>query len=206
LGDSITVGVGAPPGKGYVNLIASQLAGIYSPLYVRTFSKDGIRSKELYFGILALPHVRQMVRQSKLITLYIGGNDLSLAYLKYRLFGNISVINGAINSFSYYFHQMLQWLRNNSEAIIVTFNLYNPFPNEPLACHFIPVLNEQIAQISDAFDLPVVDVFHAFEGRQQKLIYGYRTGKLASHIPLLQRNPIHPNTKGHRVIAESFWM
>lgn len=201
LGDSITVGAGAPPGKGYVDLIARKLMEQHPQLCMKKIARQGMLSGHLLLRLFYLPCATETVRKAQLITLYIGGNDLSLAYLKYRLVGNMSVYHQAIYQYSLHLQTLLQYLRFQASAPIFIFNLYNPFPRDPLARHFIHLFNERLAKLSDSWSVPVIDVFTAFEGRQQELISGYKSGSLDGYIPFLPQNPIHPNLYGHQLIA-----
>lgn len=202
LGDSITVGVGAPPGMGYVDILTYYLQNSYPLVYTKKIANKGWKSRDLLSAISKNKSAQQYFPSTSLITLYIGGNDLSFAFIKSRLAGNPRPLHEAIRCFATNYSALLQILRSHTQAPILTATLYNPFPNSPLACQFILLMNQTITYIAQAYAIPVADVYTAFLGKEHALIDGYRDGRLASYIPFLQKNPIHPNQWGHKIIAD----
>jgi lysophospholipase L1-like esterase len=205
LGDSITVGVGAPPGQGYVEMVGQRMKQLNPQYCIHKICKKGIRSRELFLALYHYPTFRQMIRQVHLISLWIGGNDLTMAYAYYRLFGNEEIFDHTIIGYFHRLNDFLKWLHAYSSADLYLFTLYNPFPKDPLANRYIPKLNDVIIKAAHKQSAQVVNVYPDFEGREAKLISGYQSGKTEDWIPFLQKNPIHPNSLGHRIIANRFW-
>lgn len=201
LGDSITVGRGASTGQGYVEQIAHKL----SYTSVKKICRNGMQSYDLFSSIMHNSSLHPTLRQAKLITLYIGGNDLNAAYIQYQLFGNKYALDQAVTRFGQQLRSFLIWLRTHTSAHIYTFTLYNPFPHDPIANHYVPLMNKTIFATCRRLSLPVIDIYPRFLGREAQLVDGYHTGRADNFIPFLQKNPIHPNELGHLVIAQSFW-
>lgn len=205
LGDSITVGVGAPPQRGYVDILTYYLQNSYPLVYTKKIANKGWKSRDLLSAISKNPSLQQLFPNASLITLYIGGNDLSFAFIKARLSRNPGPLYDALNRFSVYFNELLRVTKTHSQALVLTATVYNPFPYSQLAAQFIQLLNQTITSISQNYNVPVVDVYSAFLGKEPYLVDGYRDGRLGSFIPFLQKNPIHPNQWGHQLIAETIW-
>jgi lysophospholipase L1-like esterase len=205
LGDSITVGVGAPPGMGYVDILNYYLQNSYPLVYTKKIAQKGWKSGDLLSALSKNPHSQYYLSTANLITLYIGGNDLSFAFVKARLAKNAGPLYEAVRRFSIQFNEILRMIRTYSKAPVFTATFYNPFPYSPLASQFIYLLNQAITSIAQNYSVPVADVFNAFHGKEYALIDGYQDGKLRNFIPFLQKNPIHPNEWGHKVIADCFW-
>jgi acyl-CoA thioesterase-1 len=205
LGDSITVGAGAPAGKGYVDRIACRLAKQVPLKRADRICRGGWRCANLSRALSSLPSADGLIQNASLITLYIGGNNLLFAWFKYLLLGRENILDEAIDNFADCFDRLLNRLVRFSSARLVTFNLYNPFPKEPLARHYIPWLNETIALLSASYRIPVIDVHSAFDGLEHALVAGYRTGRFQDALLRFHQLPIHPNAEGHRQIATEFW-
>lgn len=205
LGDSITAGVGAPKGKGYVELLYHRLTPYYHPHYLWKICRKGWPTKQLLSAVTQHPYQRFLLPQTNLITLYIGGNDLNVAYLKYKLSGKMASLDEGLEHFVKHYQQLLQTLRSVSSATILGATVYNPFPLEPLAEEYIRHLNHIILGISETWLIPVVNVASLFAGKESQYIEGYQDGQFHRLIPFLQKNPIHPNEQGHQAIADAFF-
>lgn len=205
LGDSITVGVGAPHRFGYVNILASYLRNIHPIVYTKKIARNGWKSEDLLSAIYKNSLNQQYISTANLITLYIGGNNLSFAFIKARLSKSPRPLFEAISRFAVQFNYLIQIIQTHTQAPLLTATLYNPFPNSPLASQFIHQINHVITSISQANSVPTANVFDAFLGKEYALVDGYCDGKLENFVPLLQKNPIHPNQWGHKVIADVFW-
>jgi lysophospholipase L1-like esterase len=204
LGDSATVGLGAPPGQGYASLIAHTLSKRPRSVCFSRVSGNGWRSVDLAVALNINPNRDKMISQTDLITLFIGGNDLLFAYVLFLFSGSYTVLDRAIDRFSSTHHRLLLLLRSRSNSPIYTFNLYNPFPQDALARTYVSRLNREIERNAASLNVPVIDLARLFSGKEREWIEGYRNGRL-SDLPLIGRKPIHPNAAGHRAIFEAFW-
>ncbi|WP_164491673.1 SGNH/GDSL hydrolase family protein [Staphylospora marina] len=202
LGDSVTAGVGAPPGQGYVDRIHRMLEADEKHLDPVRICRSGWRCKNLARA-LGSPRAARFLREARLSTLLIGGNDLLFAWFKFLLFGHEAVFEQALYHFSFCYTEILRKLTGETAGPVYVFNLYNPFPEEPLANHYVSRINRLIETRSASFRVPVIDIHGIFAGREPWLIDGYRTGRLRDLLRS-PRMPIHPGPSGHRAIADAF--
>jgi len=122
------------------------------------------------------------------ITLTVGGNDL-LRILKGADAGQV------LSEFQANFTLILQSLRTAlPNARIVVSNLYT-IPQIPGADQVVPVFNQIVASVASAFNLPVADVYSAFQGRH---------GLLLIERPGAAPDEVHPTNAGYHVMAQAF--
>ncbi|MNN41101.1 hypothetical protein D3C81_1551990 [compost metagenome] len=95
---------------------------------------------------------------------------------------------------------MINLIKKGSRARIICCTQYNPFPNSPLAADWISRLNAVTYQVAQSCGANVAPTHKWFEGKQADLIYGYKKGRIED--ALSGSLPIHPNDRGHRVIAK----
>jgi lysophospholipase L1-like esterase len=140
-----------------------------------------------------------VIHHSSVVSVWIGGVDLAntaLASLKSK---KPLAIKQFVASYKRNLGGIFTQIRRGSRARIICCTQYNPFPNSPLAVESISGLNQIITELAHHFNVIVVPAHKWFEGKQADLIYGYQNGKiedaLSGHLP------IHPNDRGHRVIA-----
>ncbi|WP_235550111.1 SGNH/GDSL hydrolase family protein [Paenibacillus sp. Soil724D2] len=140
-----------------------------------------------------------MIRQSAVVSIWIGGVDLANAAL--FSFRNQQPLNAKQIATNYKRNvcAILSQIKNGSHARIICCTQYNPFPNSPLAVESIARLNHLTNEFAQSYDATIVPVHTWFEGKQADLIYGYQKGKIED--ALSGSLPIHPNDRGHQVIA-----
>lgn len=188
VGDSLTFGLGAFPGSGFVPLYR-RLAEEHLGQFVGydNFGINGLTSGGLYEQLTRDPFVRNRLSEAQLITLSIGGNDLiraaksaggrtdrkqlerSLNYCKQKAAASITAIRR---------------LKENGRQpyVLRAVGLYNPYPEWTEAGEYVMRYNEFIgARVTTA------DVYSRFAGREKDL---------------LSLDGLHPNSRGHQVIAE----
>ena len=186
LGDSIAAGYGALPAtQGYVYLLYqdSVFDTVPNTLFCNA-AVPGATSKDV------LDHQVPQVAlfHPNVITLTVGGNDL------------FAIMEGAdpeqvLNTFAMNLQQILYKLRMESpDARIYVSNQYS-VPEIAGSDQIIPVFNNVVSQVAQAFGVTVVDVYSAFEGR--------------SGLLLIERHDAapdqaHPTNAGYRVIAGAF--
>jgi len=201
LGDSITYGEGAScPARAYPHLIVSAVNKGRSG----TGCVRGMVLAHPSWDSCALLRVMRLegpalFRQSKVVSVWIGGMDLVEAALAAYRTGR-SRIAQAVSAFETHLGGILAFIKRTSDARIVCCTQYNPFPASPIAVAGIGSLNRAIGEAAARHGAVVAPAHAWFEGRQAELIRGYKTGRLedALHGGSL---PIHPNDRGHRVIA-----
>ena len=191
MGDSLASGYGAVPAtQGYAYLLYKE--GVFDKIPNTLLSNVGLigaTSEDVlnYQVPLAInPYVPTV------ITLTVGGNDI--ATILSGADPTTVVMNFQTNLFTI-FSQLRAGLPN---AKIYINNLYDipELPLDPPGIRpIVQAFNQVIEGVAGVFNVPVADVFSAFEGRK-----GLR---------LIQRNgadqyEVHPSNAGHRAIANAF--
>ncbi|MBN2909892.1 hypothetical protein JQC72_10185 [Polycladomyces sp. WAk] len=204
LGDSITAGYNAPRRRGYAHRLTRRLKYQGLPAKLYTICMKGWTSGDLLFAS-AWPSNRLAIRNAHLITVYVGGNDLIFAHVKYLLTRNPNVFSQVIATYGNNLQHLYKRIRRLSSAPVYALNLYNPFPHSVLPNTLVPALNQMTADVSARWDITVVNIYESFQGMEPLLIDGYQTGRLENYVPIISRNPVHPNEHGHEQIARELW-
>lgn len=199
LGDSITFGENA-----------SSCANAYPQLIVSTLNSSSSRRVAGY--VLARPgwssydlldaavwQGSSIICRSAVVTIWIGGIDLANAALSSLRNHQPLAVTRVLTRYERNLRALLIQIKRESHARIICCTQYNPFPNSPLAAEGIDRLNRLTNEISQSYDVTVAPTHTWFEGKQAELIYGYRNGKIEDALSGFL--PIHPNDRGHRVIA-----
>jgi lysophospholipase L1-like esterase len=217
LGDSIGFGLFAPIGDGY------------APTYERLIEADsgtnvnkinlcvpGWTSSDLLRAIRGNLLFRISVATSTIVTVNIGGNDLlgGRSAYKNRTCGgadNQDCLRAGVAVFRANFNAILaevRSLRGGRNTIIRTMDLYNPFVNEDRVKDtwpndqgndfqvfkpYLDAINGQIAATATARNIPYARVYLAFNGPNGDIDPG--------NLGLLSFDGLHPNGRGHRLIA-----
>lgn len=187
LGDSLVAGYGAVPAtQGYVYLLYKE--GAFDKVTNTLLSNAGVP------GVTSRQVLEHQVPQAieafrpTVTTLTVGGNDL-LRILKGADAGQV------LSEFQTNFTMILQSLRTALPgARIVVSNLYT-IPQIPGADQVVPVFNQIVAGVASAFNVPVADVYSAFQGRH---------GLLLIERPGAAPDEVHPTNAGYHVMAQAF--
>ncbi|GIM48326.1 hypothetical protein DNHGIG_38750 [Collibacillus ludicampi] len=192
LGDSISVGVGAS------HPLASYTARL-GP--AKVIAKDGWTSKRLLKEVRKQPE--RMWKAAEDVLILIGGNDLvwSLPYFL-TVKTREKALQKIIKEYEKNLHSICSIITPLIRGKLILVGLYNPLPNSDFARRAVLRMNDAIRQTAASYKALYIDLFPKFEGRQSALIDGYKKG-LLSDMRLLGANPIHPNDKGHQLIAEA---
>lgn len=204
MGDSITYGDNAStPNRAYPHLVNCWLAANQrsNPRFsaLEVFAEPGWTSETLAGALLsAYPAGLQSARY---VSIWVGGDDLAYAALAIAKGAPKQLLARILKTYGRDITGIVTLVRRVSRARIVLCTQYNPFPNTPMAGEAIAALNEITAATAARIGTGLAPVHSWFEGRQNQLISGYRTGRLQDVLasPIL---PIHPNNLGHRVIAQ----
>lgn len=205
MGDSITAGESASsPGHTYVNLVGGHLTRFMrniDPHSARTevLARPGWTSEALASAVQARFSVRS--RTAKFISIWVGGDDLAYAALAISRGAPKRVLADSLRHYARDLDTIVRLIRDVSPARIVLCTQYNPFPNTLLAIQGIQALNNLTISSAARLNTGLAPAHIWFEGRQNQLIYGYQSGRIQDvlHNTVL---PVHPNDRGHRVIAD----
>lgn len=195
LGDSLAVGLGAFWGCGYSRLYYKWLCSCKNlrNLCYCNLAVLGWTSGDLLQALRCNCCYRNAVRESCIITLDIGGNDmLRHKYCPERL-------QEALSCFKKNLCAILAEIRClNPKATVYVMDIYNPYPcNHPMyatAEPWITAFNEiiwSLAGVQEYRIAGVAPVYSAFRGNELQ-------------YTLIARNNVHPSTLGHRAICDCF--
>lgn len=193
VGDSLTFGMGALPGGGFVPLYR-RMAEEHLQKFVayENLGINGLTSEELYERLLRDPLFKRHLNNADLITISIGGNDLiravkaggnrperdrlekALDRCQRNISGCLSVISRLKSG-------------KSQPYVIRAVGLYNPYPSWSEATEYVTRFNRYLFGLANGGYLGIADVYSRFVGREREM---------------LSFDGIHPSSKGHRVIAE----
>jgi lysophospholipase L1-like esterase len=191
-GDSLTVGYGSAPGQGFVPLYAKALEEtVGREVQSCNAGVNGATTQHLLDMLRTDPILRERVRESELITITAGGNDLIQAALPFVYEGDFGILQSALQAYENNYRCILETIRDTKEghsggSLIVLVGLYNPLPLMPEAAEWVRRFNEYLRKPAMP-GVHIVDVYDAFAGRERELLH-------SDHI--------HPNARGYAAIAE----
>lgn len=192
LGDSLTRGTGDETGEGYVGYLSKEIQKTTKAKVVTSnLGVNGMQSPELLEYIKS-PDVQKEIKSAHLITLSIGGNDLTHGVGAVTA-PNLELANKTCEGYLNNLDQILQDIRKvNGNARILFVGLYNPFPlagdNLKLALNLIEQWNTQTSLVLRKYPgtvlIPTQDLFN------------WNADKL------LADDRFHPNSSGYKAIAQ----
>ncbi|WP_239616386.1 SGNH/GDSL hydrolase family protein [Cohnella mopanensis] len=198
LGDSITFGENASNmAKAYPHLTASSLQSDSNKAHVFVLARPGWSSDDLLDAVKW--NGSPMISQSAVVSVWIGGVDLINTALQSLNTSQQLDLNRMMSDYSRNLSAILTFIKKESCAKVICCTQYNPFPNSPLAVEGINRLNRMTSEVAHRCRVAIAPVHTWFEGKQAELIYGYHKGKIEDAAS--GSLPIHPNDRGHRVIA-----
>ncbi|WP_238413557.1 SGNH/GDSL hydrolase family protein [Alicyclobacillus sp. TC] len=212
LGDSITFGYNLPDTAGNttpsVEAFPDWMAKQYH-LSVTNLGVPGWTSKDLLLN-LQQPDISSSIQHASLITLDIGSNDLLHFAARYNLLQDASTVATTyglqltpsemqsgmqlVDQFKENLQATLAAIRKESQAPIILYTLYNPFPSgSPLhqvTNQFQGMMDDIIRQEAASFPKVVVAHAHsAFAGHQLEYVDLYL-------------HDVHPTLQGQEVLAQ----
>ena len=211
-GDSIAAGYGARNGVGFVPRLASLEAtkaaraakADKATLPYLNFGQAGMTSFQLASAFVYNEPWIEGLRNSHAICVLIGGDDI-IEDLPALLSGNARATQRALTASATAFRRTLIDINRISRAPLAVGTIYNPYPATPLAVTAIAAYNRLVIEPAAAAAGAVVAPIHeAFTGNQASLIDGFGDGIAGRPGKGGITFPIHPNTKGHQVIADVF--
>ncbi|SIR44709.1 Lysophospholipase L1 [Paenibacillus sp. RU4T] len=196
LGDSITFGENASSfARSYPRLAVASLSSRTRKVVGNVVARPGWTSEDLWRAVKGNPGISR----SGIVSVWIGGVDMADAALASVATRNPPAIQQALSNYRQNLSQILGHLEKTSRARIICFTQYNPFPNSSIAVAGIRALNQTTMEVARRHRVSIAPAHKWFEGRQASLIYGYREGKVEDALSGFM--PIHPNDRGHQVIA-----
>lgn len=208
LGDSITFGYNLQDTKN--NSVPSSLAypaliGTTDKFNVSNLGIPDMTSGELA-AVIKQPNFTHAIEGASVITLNIGSNDLlqwasdngllndaTASTVPTLTFAQEAEVFAIIDAFGQNFKQIVAYIRAQTSAPIVAYNLYNPFPSQsPLSAvdeELESYENAAIQQVATASkNVVVADAYDAFNGNQWTYVR-------------LAEEDVHPNATGQAALA-----
>lgn len=198
LGDSITFGENASSfANAYPQLTVSTLNSSSHNVTCYVMARPGWTSDDLLDSVIW--RGASVIRHAAVVSIWIGGVDLAnAALISLRNQQPLAAKQIAAN-YRRNLGAIVSHIKKGCHARIICCTQYNPFPNSPLAVESVDKLNRITKELAQSYDVSIAPAHTWFEGKQANLIYGYRNGKIED--ALSGSLPIHPNDKGHQVIA-----
>lgn len=200
-GDSVPAGSGVSPQCNFVSLLQTHLSRAHPFLQGYNFSVPGLDSPGLY-QLLSHGTGLDLVPSASFLVVYIGGNDL-LAGLPHFLTRGARSIPAMVQHSRQALQRSLCLLRRLSGAPLLCGTLYNPYPQIPLAVAAVTLYNERaILPAARAAHARVVPIYEAFLGQETLLLQkSFVNGRAGGSVDPAS---VHPNGRGHSVIARLF--
>ena len=190
IGDSITLGTGtllfSPT---FVDYYKNALqCSLRKAMKVRVFAENGATTSEVKKWLSCS---KIDLKQTQIVTLTVGGNDLIDAAEAYAITKNDAVLEEALNVCCQNMSWIVSYLskalnQSDGKAMIRIVNLYNPIPTIPFSDYWVKQFNRHIDKCSTGQFVRVANVFPVFKGREKQL---------------LAADCIHPNMEGHKEIS-----
>jgi lysophospholipase L1-like esterase len=189
LGDSLTVGFGALPTLGWTSRYRVMTERYFQrPVLYYERARMGARSDEVLHMLYDTP--ADVVRQADIITITAGGNDLIQAARSFSHIPDPKFFWEALNHCTRHLQLLIHYIERlkqerKSPYIIRMIELYNPFPYMPEGAVWVQRFNQNIRRLENG-RIRVARIYKAFLHREPELI---------------ALDGLHPNSRGHAVIA-----
>ena len=189
LGDSLTVGIGALFGSGFVPLYQKRLEyHLRSAVLVSNQGINKLTSEGLLSMVKYNQYLQRLIADADIITISIGGNDLIRAARSSRwnlsspLF--IETLDVCQRNMIEILSQIRSLKKESDSYFIRLVGLYNPLPQNESAYHWVKQYNDFLISL-DSKKIATAQLLYAFQGRERELLFF---------------DKVHPNSKGYRVI------
>jgi lysophospholipase L1-like esterase len=188
VGDSLARGTGDPTGLGIAGRLDAELGrrGVSSARRTYNFAVSGARTPDL-LSLLERENIRTMMRESNVIIVSIGGNDLwgGSGWRDTAPPDRDAVMNEVMSEIE----RTLRVVREtNPEARIFFIGLYNPFVSTPMGGELTAAVSRWNSRLLEQFgDDPDFTLV--------------QTADLFSHRDRLALDRFHPSGEGYELIA-----
>ncbi|MGG3470371.1 SGNH/GDSL hydrolase family protein [Neobacillus pocheonensis] len=194
LGDSLAAGITpfGQDGLGYPDYLKARFEQSQYSVHLTNLGVSGYTSTHLLLDVANNPTTKQVIRNSELITIDIGANDLIGALLT-----NPALLGAAVTNVKNNLNGTLQAIKLiNPNANVYVMGYYNPLPHLPeqQQATLLPFLNG----LNDAIKADAAANGYTFVPTE-KII----AKKADQYLP----NPqdIHLSEEGYQIVAKEFW-
>lgn len=202
LGDDISKSLIALFFRGFVYRVKAYLKLNNKNFKCNNFAVPSFTSQDLLLQLKNDSKIRNCVKNSKIITISIGGNNLIKGMLDNYTEADGRLLKKGVEDFKKDWPELFYFIRNSigSKACIYVMTLYNPLnledPNYSIVEYYIYSLNKIISSDfwSHCFDYKIIDTHDCLgnNGSEKNLLFNHLI-----KIPL-------PNYRGYKQISTAF--
>ncbi|MFJ7737686.1 GDSL-type esterase/lipase family protein [Lysinibacillus sp. NPDC097287] len=190
IGDSLTVGIGVhlldPGFVEYYRGMSQQI--LKRRIFYQKHARSGATTEDV-LAMLYSPTATEAVKCANIITITAGGNDLINAAKGFMRNNDEEIIAQAIKQARKNYSKILERIHHldkQDQYILRLTNLYNPFPEIPIADEGIKAFNASINRFGREMNVKVADLYGVFKGNEKAF---------------LSKGGVHPNSKGYYQMA-----
>jgi lysophospholipase L1-like esterase len=190
LGDSLTKGIGDDKGEGYFQKTINKLKEDNPNIKGINFSVSGAKTNDL-ISIINQNGVKTAIKESNIIVITIGGNDLFPGWDKLSpdMVNNSNFNSKEFNSRMDTIFATIHKINPNTKIYWLT--LYNPFEEFGVLGNtneYVQLWNFEAEKLSNKYEyVNVIPIFDLFKGKTVSMLY---------------TDNFHPNSLGYDVISE----
>ncbi|MFS1511256.1 GDSL-type esterase/lipase family protein [Chengkuizengella sp. SCS-71B] len=194
IGDSLTVGVGAPEGRGFASRYHTLLEqNLYKKVHFTNAGISGATSQDVLELITLDSIMQQELKEADIITITVGGNDLLRAAELYFTDQEIKHMIEALKKFKKNMREIVSLIKKFKNdrldhCMINITNLYNPKPQMLDAQFVVNRFNNMIQRFHKG-NIRVANAYQAYIGNEEQYLFS---------------DQVHPNSKGYEVLANAF--
>jgi lysophospholipase L1-like esterase len=190
-GDSLTVGFGAPDGRGFVYSFKMKVEQwLNVPVQLIQAGTNGATTSELLQTLESDPQIQKDIQQADIITITAGGNDLIQAAIPFFYQNDPAFLKSALQTYESNYKQIMVQIETLRQGIdtpylIALIGLYNPLPQVPESAYWVQRFNIFLRKLEQPH-IHIVQVYDAFVGQDTRY---------------LSDDAIHPNEDGYDELA-----
>lgn len=190
-GDSLTVGFGAPDGRGFVYSFKMKVEQwLNVPVQLIQAGTNGATTSELLQTLESDPQIQKDVQEADIITITAGGNDLIQAAIPFFYQNDPAFLKSALQTYESNYKEIMAQIETLRQGIdtpyvIALIGLYNPLPQVPESAYWVQRFNLFLRKLEQPH-IHIVQVYDAFVGQDTRY---------------LSDDAIHPNEDGYDELA-----
>ncbi|MZQ87269.1 lipase [Paenibacillus sp. 5J-6] len=190
-GDSLTVGFGAPDGRGFVYSFKMKVEQwLNVPVQLIQAGTNGATTSELLQTLESDPQIQKDIQEADIITITAGGNDLIQAAIPFFYQNDPAFLKSALQTYESNYKEIMakiETLRQGIDTpyVIALIGLYNPLPQVPESAYWVQRFNLFLRKLEQPH-IHIVQVYDAFIGQDTRY---------------LSDDAIHPNEDGYDELA-----
>lgn len=190
-GDSLTVGFGAPDGRGFVYSFKMKVEQwLNVPVQLIQAGTNGATTSELLQTLESDPQIQKDIQEADIITITAGGNDLIQAAIPFFYQNDPAFLKTALQTYESNYKEIMTQIETLRQGIdtpyvIALIGLYNPLPQVPESAYWVQRFNIFLRKLEQPH-IHIVQVYDAFVGQDTRY---------------LSDDAIHPNEDGYDELA-----